>query len=381
MYRRMSLSEPAEARVGLFLILAIGAGLVALHVAHAVGDRESLLTFLTGILIPLLFALGVFVGGLWLWRRGTDGRHVLRAAGWCVLGAVALTGETALMTVYQHGEGVEMSHEIYVFVNAASGGAAVGFVVGFYDNRQRVARETSSQLSRQLGVLNRVLRHDIRTNANLIHGHAELLAEDLDDAERARMVQEQSADLVKIGDQAREIERLLQEGDVETEPVDIASLVETSCERVAREHPEAVIDVSLPDQLVVRAHPLVESALRNVIENAVEHNDKETPRVAIEVLDDDRPGTDLVGVRVADNGPGIPAGEREVFERGYETQLEHASGLGLWLVNWIVSESGGRIRFEENEPEGSVIRLRFERPRAARSDRASSAATAGGTPS
>jgi signal transduction histidine kinase len=378
----MHLSESAKARVGLALILGISAALFALHVRHAAGDRESLQTFLSGIFVPTLFALGVFAGGLWLRRRGMDGERVLRVAGWCVLGAVALTGEAALMTLYQQGEGVEMSHEFYVFVNAASGGAAVGFVVGFYDSRQRVARETSARLNRQLSVLNRVLRHDIRTNANLIHGNAELLAEDVDDpVERAQTIQEQSADLVKMGNQAREIERLLQEGDAATEPVDIASLVEATCDRVAQKHPEAVIDVSFPDEMVVRAHPLVESALRNVVENAVEHNDKETARVAIEPVDASRPGTDLVGVRIADNGPGIPDGEREVLERGYETPLEHASGLGLWLVNWIVAESDGRIRFEENDPEGSVIRLCFERAHAVPSDRATSVPVAGGAPS
>ena len=65
-------------------------------------------------------------------------------------------------------------------------------------------------------------------------------------------------------------------------------------------------------------------------------------------------------VRVADDGPGIPAAEVNVLERGYETPLEHGSGLGLWIVNWIVTESGGGISFDENDPRGSVVTLRFE---------------------
>lgn len=40
-----------------------------------------------------------------------------------------------------------------------------------------------------------------------------------------------------------------------------------------------------------------------------------------------------------------------------ETQLEHASGLGLWLVRWTVSLSGGDLSFGENEPRGSVVTL------------------------
>lgn len=37
-----------------------------------------------------------------------------------------------------------------------------------------------------------------------------------------------------------------------------------------------------------------------------------------------------------------------------------ATAVGSRLVNWIVAESDGRVRFEENDPDGSVIRLQFE---------------------
>ena len=50
-----------------------------------------------------------------------------------------------------------------------------------------------------------------------------------------------------------------------------------------------------------------------------------------------------------------------VLQRGRETSLEHASGLGLWLVHWIVTESGGSVSFEEREPRGSVVELTLPR--------------------
>ncbi|MDX1746566.1 MAG: ATP-binding protein [Halobacteriales archaeon] len=63
-------------------------------------------------------------------------------------------------------------------------------------------------------------------------------------------------------------------------------------------------------------------------------------------------------VRVADDGPGIPEPDRKVLV-GTDTGLENASGLGLWLVNWIVSESGGEVHYEPNEPRGSVVVIRL----------------------
>ncbi|WP_459987600.1 ATP-binding protein, partial [Natrinema sp. JCM 9743] len=65
---------------------------------------------------------------------------------------------------------------------------------------------------------------------------------------------------------------------------------------------------------------------------------------------------------VADDGPGIPPEERELLEGDREiTQLRHASGLGLWLVNWVVTQAGGRLTFHDNEPRGTVVTLAIPR--------------------
>jgi len=51
-------------------------------------------------------------------------------------------------------------------------------------------------------------------------------------------------------------------------------------------------------------------------------------------------------LHVSDDGDGVSALEREVLERESETDLEHASGLGLWFVHWTVQASGGDLSFE-----------------------------------
>jgi hypothetical protein len=71
-------------------------------------------------------------------------------------------------------------------------------------------------------------------------------------------------------------------------------------------------------------------------------------------------GEDVV-LRVADNGPSLPEEEIRVLERGHETVVEHTSGLGLWLANWIVTESGGEIAFESGDTGRSVVTIRLPR--------------------
>jgi K+-sensing histidine kinase KdpD len=42
---------------------------------------------------------------------------------------------------------------------------------------------------------------------------------------------------------------------------------------------------------------------------------------------------------------------------GEETPLDHASGLGLWYVNWIVTAGGGSLDIAESKAGGSRIEL------------------------
>lgn len=102
----------------------------------------------------------------------------------------------------------------------------------------------------------------------------------------------------------------------------------------------------------MRASSQLRVALRELIENALVHADREAPSVDVSVATAD--GETVV--RIADDGPGIPALERELLTtRTEESQLAHGRGLWLWLTYLIVRRSGGRIEFADNEPRGSVV--------------------------
>jgi len=244
------------------------------------------------------------------------------------------------------------------------------------DREQQLAaaRDRATQLNRQLTVLNRVFRHDLRNAANVVHGHAELLAESAgeDAADSAATIREQAADLAEMSRQIRDIECVLQNGQNETAVVDLVDLVEAELGRVERDYPAVRTDGPDRDSCRVIAHSLVEAAVRNVIDNAARHNDAESPEIDAEIVES---GNDAVEARIADNGPGIPDAEVAVLERGYETPLDHTSGLGLWLVSWIVRESDGEVSFRERDPRGSVVCLRFEKASSDAPDDAANAET------
>jgi two-component system sensor histidine kinase BarA len=77
------------------------------------------------------------------------------------------------------------------------------------------------------------------------------------------------------------------------------------------------------------------------------------------------PTRTLVEIRVADTGIGIPARERpRVFDPFYQvdsssTREYGGTGLGLSIVKRLVEGHGGSIRFEDNEPNGTVFAVRL----------------------
>ena len=61
----------------------------------------------------------------------------------------------------------------------------------------------------------------------------------------------------------------------------------------------------------------------------------------------------LARLVLADNGPGIPAADRDKLFMPYYSTKQRGSGLGLAIVSRIVAEHGGTIEVGENTPTGA----------------------------
>ncbi len=90
--------------------------------------------------------------------------------------------------------------------------------------------------------------------------------------------------------------------------------------------------------------------LLNLIDNAIEAMDR---RGTIEIETAHDPANSLVRLVVADDGPGIPPGDREKLFLPYYSTKQRGSGLGLAIVRRIVAEHGGSIDVGDNTPRGT----------------------------
>ncbi|MFW6003824.1 MAG: PAS domain-containing protein [Halanaeroarchaeum sp.] len=213
---------------------------------------------------------------------------------------------------------------------------------------------------RQLQVLDRVLRHNVRNDMNVVKGYAEMLQRETTGelAEYATTIVENSDALLDLADKQRAITEFL--SDVPPIGVfNVTAVLEDVRERVQSTYPSAKISISAPPGVSVVANRAIGSAFEELLTNSVEHATAETPTVRIQV----RPEGATACISVVDSNPTIPQMERGVLDTGSITDLYHGSGLGLWFVKLVVDHSDGTLRFEENEPRGNVVRIELPRER------------------
>jgi len=197
----------------------------------------------------------------------------------------------------------------------------IGHVITFHDISEHVRQQQRHE------VLNRVFRHNIRTETNVISSYAELLA-DGDDQGAADEITASARRIEELGSKPAKSSTSSNEGGTRSKPSRSSRSSRTASRSSGRSIQTLASIVSRIWGDIRRS--VLEPVFVNLIENGIEHNTGPNPsvRVAVE-LDGDR-----VQIRIADNGSGIDDYERSILERGTETPLEHGSGLGLWLAKW-----------------------------------------------
>ena len=243
----------------------------------------------------------------------------------------------------RHGDSRTCDYAVTVSPIEDSADSTVGHTITLQDitiERQREQR---------LAVLNRVLRHNLRNDLNVASGYLDVVADGVDDEEYTNMLATAKANtdsVLELGEKARMVERTLETDELGTESVPLAGFVDRIAAPFVDEHGGDVAN-EVPEALTIDTNrQLLESVLGNLIENGLEHGGGAVTVGATA-------SGSTVRIKVSDSGDGIPEHELSVIEEGAETDLEHGSGIGLWLVEWGTTALGGNVRYETG-PEGTT---------------------------
>lgn len=226
-------------------------------------------------------------------------------------------------------------------------GEPKAFVAIQFDTTDKLLRE------QRLSVLNRVLRHNLRSTVNVINAHTTLLEDHLGSEsgavkESIDTIRGQTEKLLTQSETAREIEEILSVDHSEFVTVD--RLAETATVTATELGSECVVDLD-PAVTGERVDDELELIVEELVENAVLHSE-EPVDVCVTFA---RERDDLI-LTVEDDGPGMSDQELVVVEEGEENPLRHGSGLGLWMVNWLSISRGGSVSATTGD-DGTTIRV------------------------
>jgi PAS domain S-box-containing protein len=276
------------------------------------------------------------------------------------------TSGQRLVSIARGGEEVWLSLSEAVMRDPL--GAVAGRIFAFRDiSADRMVEEVKSDFVAAVS-------HELRTPLTSIYGFAEtLLRQDVPFGEEERRVflgyiASESERLTEIVDQLLNVARL-DAGDLHVElgRIDLGSVVSELLETVEE---SGVMnghrfEIDLPDEpLAAEADPdKVRQVFNILVENALRYSPGGgTVTVGA------RRNHDRVEVRVADEGIGIPAAERErIFRKFYRAESAArdgaaGTGLGLFIAKELVTAMGGRIWVDSTEGVGSSFS--FELPAA-----------------
>ncbi|WP_435115781.1 sensor histidine kinase [Halolamina sp. C58] len=222
--------------------------------------------------------------------------------------------------------------------------------------RLRDQSQEISRRGRQLEILNRLLRHDIRNDIAVVLGWLDVLSDSITPEQRSAYERIESASnhILDLTTTARDItETIASGGEPELRPMNLTQVVLEEAEKCRTTFETASIELpDSPPEITVAANDLLSSVFRNLISNAVQHNDAAEPRVAISLSASDG----AARVKIADNGPGIPDSIREQIFHDEVKGVESAgSGMGLYLVSTLVQMYDGSVWVDDNDPRGSVF--------------------------
>lgn len=212
--------------------------------------------------------------------------------------------------------------------------------------------------------------HEVRNPLSSLDIHVQLLEEDLQ--ETTPQVREKTAsrfeiihgELHRLENIVKHFLSLAGPSALDLHPVEVAKVIGHVCELLRPEAASRGVEIALqlPDSFppMTADSAQLTQALVNLVINAIQAIVR-NGRVEVSASVEEKDGVLILAVR--DTGPGIPADKQStIFEPFFTTKAE-GSGLGLWIVQQIITAHGGVVEASNAAGGGAVFAVHLPLPK------------------
>ncbi|MEW6220265.1 MAG: HAMP domain-containing sensor histidine kinase [Thermodesulfobacteriota bacterium] len=304
-----------------------------------------------------------------------------------VLSSVAFTPHLALFLARDPGASLSELTEVLLYLAA---GTVTGFIAGREARLRRQYQEASQNLERSyarlhdqaqllleaeeqlgasqrlsaLGQLAATLAHEIKNPLAAIRGAAEILREDLP----AGHPKEEFADILlkevnRLNATVEEVLRYSRGVPSRSTPWEpLRPVVERVVTLVEGQRRKKAVQLTVAGLTEAGDRPVdggrLTQVLLNLVINAIEVVPAAGGRVEIRVAAD----PDALELAIRDNGPGVPAQDRQRIFMPFVSNKEGGTGLGLSLSRKLVEGLGGQLLCGEGPEGGALFTIRLPVP-------------------
>lgn len=236
-------------------------------------------------------------------------------------------------------------------------GKSIGYVYTVTD----ITKER--RVRRQIQMLNRFLRHNLRNELSVIQLNAEqfdsggVSGDVIDSEDAVETIRNRTEKLIDMSESVRAIEESVLDDTYISR--DVGEIVNESISAAGEGSMVSVESISVYNELegdeVVQVCSNFSIGLKQILINAFVHG---SPPVEVHIVEE---SDDLISICVLDSGSGIAETVIDDFyaelESEFENQLQHGVGLGFGIAYWAAMNSGGEVTFVSGEESsgGEVV--------------------------
>ncbi len=205
------------------------------------------------------------------------------------------------------------------------------------------------------GKMARIIAHELRNPLHNILLASQLLEEESNNkVNEERLIIQRNCQ--RIDDLIRQLLEPGQWHQLDTTRVSVHELIQQVCtlvqDRLALKQVSIKTNIA-PDLYLQADAPKLETALVNLVVNAIEAIDAPTGHITIEA----GYRSDKAFISISDNGRGMSPEEQQQLFSPYYTTKPHGLGLGLVNTQQIVEAHGGKLQLGSRERQGTVFTI------------------------